>query len=423
MSDARPARRPIEVDALSGLAAMPAHARELAIAEFLASRAVELAREARRVVRTHRVAPADRPAAHDAVTTAQQALLRDIAAGRRNVDPRSWAPTVRAESMRAVHRSATQGVFAVAPYRQRLATQRATLLAVRENATTGVPVAPGPAAATVRPLGGPSTVAPLAVSPDDVAPVRVVRTPAGLVATTHAGPSGPPRHARRPVMVVGRAVIPRRSLRWSTAALLSTVTIVVGAAVAPAEERPADGTSTSNVSFVDRLTMPIASLWDNLVGGGKVKDPEAVVPVPVVSPTPTAPPVQQPPAPTAKETPVAPAVPVAPPAPAAPVAPGAGTNRSPAPPEGGRHGNGSGWHDHDDMGRGEWHERDDEDDDGDDDDRRGDGHGRDEQRGQGRDDDRGDRHRSRDGSDRSRGRVRKVAERRHSRQGAGVPRA
>lgn len=423
MSDARPARGPVGVDALSGLAALPASAREHALAEFWASRAGELAREARRVVRAHLVAPADRPAALDAVTTAQRALLRDVAAGHRSIDPRTWVPTLRAESARAVRRSAAQGSVAVAPYRQRLAAQRANLLAVRETVADGVPPAASsrPAAATV---GSTGVVTPAVPQPspvtDRAAVAPALKDPVGLVTRRTVGPVGVPRHARRPAgTALGHGMSPRQSLRWSAAALLSTVTIVVGAAVAPAEERPVDGTGTSEVSFVDRLTMPIVGLWDNLVGNGKDKDPDAVVPVPVVSPTTPALEVQQAPAPTVPQPPVAPAVPVAP-------VPGTGTGGSQVPQEGGgRHGSGGSWRDHDDLGRAEWHERDDEDDDRDDDDeRRGDRHGRDEQRGQGRGDgDRdGDRHGRRDDrSDRSRGRRRSVSERRHGRASS-VPR-
>ncbi|QDW62473.1 hypothetical protein [Oerskovia sp. KBS0722] len=429
MSDARPARGPVGVDALSGLAALPASAREHALAEFCASRAGELAREARRVVRAHLVAPADRPAALDAVTTAQQALLRDVAAGHRSIDPRTWLPTLRAESARAVRRSAAQ-VSVVAPYRQRLAAQRANLLAVRETAADRVPpaVSPRPAVATVGSTGVASVVPPPSALTDgaDVAPA--LKDPVGLATRRPAGSVGMPRHARRrPGTVLGHGMSPRKSLRWSAAALLSTVTIVVGAAVAPAEERPVDETGTSTVSFVDRLTMPIVGLWDNLVGNGKDENPDAVVPVPVDSPTTPAPAVQQTPAPTVPPPPVVPAVPVVP-VPGA--GPGAGTGGSQVPQEGGRHGTGGGWRDHDDLGRGEWHERDedrDEDDDRDDDDdeQRGDRHGRDEQRGHGRgdggrDDDRGNGHRN-DRSDRSRGRGRSVSERRHGRASS-VPR-
>ncbi|WP_336707474.1 hypothetical protein [Oerskovia sp. USHLN155] len=423
MSDARPARGPVGVDALSGLAALPASAREHALAEFWASRAGELAREARRVVRAHLVAPADRTAALDAVTTAQQALLRDVAAGHRSIDPRTWVPTLRAESARAVRRSAAQGAVAVAPYRQRLAAQRANLLAVRETAADRVPPAAStrPAVVTVGSTGVASAIPPSAPLADGAGVAPVLKAPVGLAARRTTGSAGIPRHARRrPGTVLGHGMSPRQSLRWSAAALLSTVTIVVGAAVAPAEERPVDETGTSNVSFVDRLTMPIVGLWDNLVGNGKDKDPDAVVPVPVDSPTTPAPAVQQAPAPTVPPPPVPPAVPVAP-------VPGTGAGTGPqVPQEGGRHGNGSSWRDHDDLGRAEWHERDDEDDDRDDDDeRRGDRHGRDEQRGQGRgdgdrDDDRGNGHRN-DRSDRSRGRGRSVSERRHGRASS-VPR-
>lgn len=423
MSDARPARGPVGVDALSGLAALPAGAREHAVAEFWASRAGELAREARRVVRAHLVAPTDRPAALDAVTAAQQALLRDVAAGHRSIDPRTWVPTLRAESARAVRRSAAQGAVAVAPYRQRLASQRANLLAVRETAADRVPpaVSPRPAVATVGSTGDVPALTPPSALTDraDVAPV--LKAPVADHRPT--GSAGRPRHARRrPGTVLGHGMSPRKSLRWSAAALLSTVTIVVGAAVAPAEERPVDETGTSNVSFVDRLTMPIVGLWDNLVGNGKDKDPDAVVPVPVDSPTTPAPAVQQTPAPTVPPPPVVPAVPAVP---VPDTGPGTGTGGSQAPGEGGRHGNGSSWRDHDDLGRAEWHERDDEDDERDDDDRRGDRHGRDEQRGQGREDgdrhdDRGNGHRN-DRSDRSRGRGRSVSERRHGRAGS-VPR-
>ncbi|MFJ2299540.1 hypothetical protein [Oerskovia paurometabola] len=422
MSDALPARQPLGVDALSALAALPAHAREHALAEFLASRAGELAREARRVVRTYRVAPADRAAAHDAVTTAQQALMRDVATGRRSVDARSWAPTVRAESARAVRRSAAQGAYAVVPYRQRLAAQRATLLAVRETAAEGVPPAadPRPAAVALASAGVPSAVPPTSSLVGGTAAAHVVKVPVEHVTRRPTGPAGTPRHARRQARaVLGNGLSPRKSLRWSAAALLSTVTIVVGAAVAPAEERPDDGTGASNVTFVDRLTMPIVGLWDNLVGNGKDNGKGTVVPVPVESPTPSPPAVQPTPAPTATQVPVAPAVPAVPAAPAAPV-PGGGPGRSQAPQDGGRHGNSGGWRDHDDLGRGEWHERDDEDDDRDDDERRGDRHGRDDQRGQGRGDRDGDRgagHRD----DRSRGRGRNVGERRHGRSSS-VPR-
>ncbi|MFF3064712.1 hypothetical protein ACFVQ3_09145 [Oerskovia sp. NPDC057915] len=406
MSDARPAHGPVGVGALSGLADLPPGAREQALAEFWASRAGELAREARRVVRACLVAPDDRSAALDAVTRTQQALLRDVAAGRRSIDPRSWVATVRAESALAVRRSAAEGTVAVAPYRQRLAAQRAHLLAVRETAAVAVPPAVSPRTAVV--AVGSTTVAPSLV-------------PVGRVAHRPTGRAGTPRHARRQAgTVLGHGMSPRRSLRWSAAALLSTVTIVVGAAVAPAEERPAGETGTSNVSFVDRLTMPIVGLWDNLVGNGRDKDPDAVVPVPVVSPTAPAPVVQEVPAPTVPQPPVAPAVPV--PGPGSGIGTGSGTGGSRAPQEGGRHDGGSGWRDHDELGRGEWHERDDEDDDDrDDDERHGDRQGRGEEHGQGRgDDDRGNGHRH-ERSDRSRGRRRGVSERRHGRASS-VPR-
>jgi len=314
MSDGRPAPRPTGDGALPGFAALSAPARERALADVVAARANELAREARRVVRAYDIAPVDRAAALDAVATVQRALLRDIATGRRVLDPRSWVPTVRTESERAVRRASIQQSLSVAPYRQRLAAQRATLLAVRQDAARGVPVVPVAAPAEALPAG------PAESTPGGAA-ASAAHGLLGRAPRSRAVPRGGARHARGPSTPHAHHVTARRTLRWGAAALLSSVTILAGAAVAPAEERPA---GTSDMSFVDRLTLPLVSLWDAIVPGGTAQTPavpdDAVSPQdveepgPVETTTPSPAPTPAPAAPVApdKSSPVVPAVPAPP---------------------------------------------------------------------------------------------------------------
>lgn len=407
MSDARPAPRlPAGAGALAGLPALPVTACESALTELLAARAGDLAREARRVVRAYELAPADRATALDAVAAVQRALLLDVVAGRTSIDPRTWTLSVRGESARAVRRAAAQGAITVAPHRQRLATQRAALLAVRENASVGVPVETG----TEQPVADVpvrTELSATAASPFEST------TATGRAPRSATGPLGPARHARSPVGATpGRRLTARRSARWGAAALLSSVTIMVGAAVAPAEERPADAPGTSNVSFVDRLTMPIIGLWETLVPGSKDQDPADVSPTPdppapavpvpsVPTPEPTPTPTPDPTVPDAAVVPVVPTTPIVPDVPDAPVAPvvpapGTGSGGSWTTPGDGRPGNSGGRHDHD-TGRGEKHEHDERRGDDDDDDWRG--WGRDKDRDTGRDDGRQSKGRGNDRDD------------------------
>ena len=248
----------------------------------------------------------------------------------------------------------------MAPHRQRLALQRAELLAVRQ-APSGPSVSPAPVT-LVLPAVPARTVAP---SEKPARARRARRVDVGSRSRV-ARPANV-RHARQLTGSAQARRATRRSLRWVAAGLLSTVTIVVGAAVAPAEERPADlGGETSNVSFVDRLTLPVLGLWDKLFPNGgdellPVEPPSEETPD--TTPSPTVP-SEQPtvPAPVLVPAPAPPATSV--PAPAPAPNPGPGRHH-----DGDRHDKGDG------PGRG--HERDDDDDDDD----RGDrGSGRDQRK-------------------------------------------
>jgi hypothetical protein len=426
MSDAHPAPRLSTVRTLTDLAELSGPAFDSALADLAASRASELAREAWRVVRALDVAPSDRRAALGAVATIQRALFHDVATGRTPLEPRAWRPTVRAESARAVRTAAAQGAVAVAPRRQHLAAQRATLLAVRENATPpaapDAPVAQAVPTTQILPIVPVMPFAPVPLTAD-AAPEA---TPSVAAAPRTRGrqrsaPPTTPRHVRHPAGSGGhRRVTAQRSLRWGAAALLSSVTIVVGAAVAPAEERPLNAPGSSSVSFVDRLTLPILGVWNTLVSGGEGSSPSEVAPVDEApDPTPpAAPPAIVPPAgdQLAPPGPTAPKPPVTPSPPPAVVPPGTGSS---TPHDRGGHRD---WRDDDGMGRGEGHGRDDDHDDDDDDDddesRRGRGDGRsDDGRKNGRGDDHGQR-----GSDGGRGRGRHAGARLRRHEGVS-PRA
>ncbi|MHA7132042.1 hypothetical protein [Oerskovia turbata] len=422
MSDVQPAPRLSTVRTLTDLAELSGPAFESALAELAASRASELAREAWRVVRALDVAPSDRRAALGAVATIQRALFHDVATGRVPLEPRAWRPTVRAESARAVRTAAAQGAVTVAPRRQHLAAQRATLLAVRENAIPPTPPtfdAPVPQAMPATQVLPVVPVVPFAsaVGAAPEAKPSVAAGPRGRGPHRSAAPTNP-RHVRHPAGPGGhRHVTAQRSLRWGAAALLSSVTIVVGAAVAPAEERPLNAPGSSSVSFVDRLTLPILGMWNTLVSGGEGSSPSEVAPVDEApDPTPPAAPPAVAPPPgdqVAPPGPTAPKPPVAPSPPPAVVPPGTGS--STPHDKGGRRD----WRDDDGMGRGEGHGRDDDDHDDDEDDddesrqERDDGRseeGRKDGRQNGRGDDHG--HRGSDGG-RGRGRHAGVRLRRH----------
>lgn len=356
-----PRRRSMN-DALARLAVIPAAARERAIAAVVAIHANELAHEARRVVRSLGVPPTDRSTALDLIATAQRALLHDVATGRRGIDPRTWAPAVRDESLRAVREAAAQGVITVAPHRQRLALRRAELLAVRQ-APSGPSTSPAPVTLVL------PAVPARAVAPTEKAAQAPRARRIGHGSRARVARPANVRHARQLTGSAHARPMTRRSLRWAAAGLLSTVTIVVGAAVAPAEERPADiGGVTSNVSFVDRLTLPVLGLWDKLFPNGGDEVPAVDPPseeAPVATPSPTVP--SEPPGTTGPDPVVAPVPP--PPASSVP-APNPGPGRDGRHHDGDRHDKGDG------PGRGQ--ERDDDEDEDDDDDRRDRGSGRDQ---------------------------------------------
>jgi hypothetical protein len=382
MPDVGPTHQRSTVDAVRELATIPRAALDRALASLAASRAGVLAREALRVVRALDVAPDDRPAALEAITTVQRTLLHEVATGDRDLDARSWTPTVRAESAQAVRRAAAAGTVTLTPYRHRLAAQRATLLAARENASPDHEYAYEPTRhpATV-PLVCASMATTAPASNGSSSPVQSPRVDAAHPRGHRV--TGTARHVRPTGGLVGtRRPTTRRSLRWGAAALLSSVTIVVGAAVAPAEERPLDS-PTSELSFVDRLTLPILSVWEDIVSSGRSGTDVAPTDDPTEpTPTETPAPVHEESAPTRTPGAGAPGVPQAPSVAPAPST-GAGST------DGGRggeshrgHGDRRGQDRDDDAGRGE-HGRDKDDDEDDEDDRGG--RGDDDHRGDGRD--------------------------------------
>jgi hypothetical protein len=355
---------------LAGVVRMPSAAREHALAVVGAQHSAELDRDARRLVRALGVAEPDRAAALEVVGTVQRTVLHDALTGRRVVDGRDWSPTVRFESVHAVRREAAHGRLSVTPYQHRLAADRAALLALRQAAaatdraiaqaarqaearaarpvlgTAAEPVR-RPVAGTGRPVGGVSRGVAL---PGMVFP-PVPKAPApGLV----PGVDGVRRGSGRPAVPgPARSSNATRSVRFGAAAALSSVTLIFGAAIAPADDSGPEG-GTDDFELDSLQLQPFGWKPFDLDGvdvpAGSEEAAEEVPQV-IPAPTPTVTPSPEPeqPAPVPEPEPAAPA-----PAPAPTPAPPAGS--TPPPSESGRPGGSTtvpGW---DSGDRGEWDE-------------------------------------------------------------------
>ncbi|OLT54252.1 hypothetical protein BJF88_09945 [Cellulosimicrobium sp. CUA-896] len=271
---------------LAGVARMPSAAREHALAVVVEQHDAELDRDARRLVRTLGVAEPDRAAALEVVGTVQRAVLRDAVAGRRAVDGRSWTPTVRFEAVRAVGHEAAQGRLAVTPYQHRLAADRAALLALRQAAAAtdraiaqAVPQAGAPRRAALPGMVFPPV--PKVVAP----PTLVPRTQAVRRGVGHpAAATGPARSSHA-----------TRSVRFGAAAALSSVTLIFGAAIAPADDNVPEG-ATGDFELDSLQLQPFGLKPFDLDGvepttgpeGEEVEEVPQVVPAPEPSPTPSA---------------------------------------------------------------------------------------------------------------------------------------
>ncbi|MET3977031.1 hypothetical protein ABIE39_003350 [Cellulosimicrobium sp. 4261] len=243
MSDAGPGpRRSVVEDALVVAATVPESEHDRAVAGLVAVHAVGLARDARRHVRASGVTGTDRAAALRAVTDAQRAVLDDLVTGRRPLDGRAWAPTVRFEAVRAVRALAADGTVVVPPYRHRLAADRVALLVLRETAA----VVDLPASREVVRAGAVASGVPAAppASGDAAVPCALPSArPTPSVAPAH----DLARRDRRALVAQGRARsrVQGRSVRWGAAAVLSAATLVFGAVVAPAEDEVGPGLGVS----------------------------------------------------------------------------------------------------------------------------------------------------------------------------------
>ncbi|WP_402372812.1 hypothetical protein [Isoptericola rhizosphaerae] len=233
--------------ALAEVRALPGAERERALAAVVVAHDAELARAARRAVRTIGATAGARYAALEIVETSQRALMQDVATGRRHVDDRAWPATMRFESARAARQGVARGVLAATPYRQRLAADRAVLVQLRRAA--------GPSGTTTKV----DEVAARwgAVAPAEPAAVAPLAQPRAHRPSRR--PASRPRHPRR---AVGPA-------RWGVAAVLTSVTLLVGANVATAVrgtddaaeialERPTGSTSDLADRFPELADVPFS---------------------------------------------------------------------------------------------------------------------------------------------------------------------
>ncbi|PTU56367.1 hypothetical protein DBB34_09355 [Sphaerisporangium cinnabarinum] len=243
MSDAGPGpRRSVVEDALVVAATVPESEHDRAVAGLVAAHAVGLARDARRHVRASGVTGTDRAAALRAVTDAQRAVLDDLVTGRRPLDGRAWAPTVRFEAVRAVRALAADGTVVVPPYRHRLAADRVALLVLRESAAVVDLAAPREVVRTGAVVAG-IPAAPHAVGDATALCALPAARPAPAVVPARS----PARRGRRALVARGRArsTVQGRSVRWGAAAVLSAATLVFGVAVAPAADEVGPGPGVS----------------------------------------------------------------------------------------------------------------------------------------------------------------------------------
>lgn len=323
---------------LAGVPRMPSAAREHALAVVGAQHAPELEHDARRLVRTLGVADADRPAALEVVGAVQRGVLHDAVSGRRVVDGRSWAPTVRFEAARAVRHEAARGRLGVTPYQHRLAADRAALLAVRQVAAAAERAAAERAAAeraaaeraaaaqsearaarTVRATAA-EQLRPVASTGRRVALPGMVFPPVPQIPSPKPAPvAAPPR--------TGRSSGTTRSVRFGAAAALSSVTLIFGAAIAPADDSGTGG--TPGEFELDRLQLhPFGWKPFDLDGVEPAEGTdEAVTEAPQVVPAPEPPPVETP-SPEPEQPEPAPSTPAPQPAPEPAPAPAP----APAPP-------------------------------------------------------------------------------------------
>jgi hypothetical protein len=330
---------------LAGVSRMPGAAREHALAVVGAQHAAELDRDARRLVRSLGVAEPDRAAALEVVATVQRTVLHDALSGRRVVDGPAWSPTVRFESAHAVRREAARGRLSVPPYQHRLAADRATLLALRQAAAAADrATAQAEAARAARPAHDtaaasvrwapvrPLTVRPVPGTERRVALPGMVFPPVPKAPVPHLAPGGTvPRGLRPATSPAGpvRSSNATRSVRFGAAAALSSVTLIFGAAIAPADDSAPDG-GTGDFELDSLQLQPFGWKPFDLDGvdvpaGSDEAAEEVPQVVPAPTPTPTPTPEEAPPAPSAPE-PAAPApAPTTPPAPAPTPAPPAGT--------------------------------------------------------------------------------------------------
>ncbi|MFJ1511702.1 hypothetical protein [Cellulosimicrobium funkei] len=243
MSDAGPGpRRSVVEDALVVAATVPESEHDRAVAGLVAAHAVGLARDARRHVRASGVAGTDRAAALRAVTDAQRAVLDDLVTGRRPLDGRAWAPTVRFEAVRAVRALAADGTVVVPPYRHRLAADRVALLVLRESAAVVDVSAPREVVRTG------AVAAEIPAAPHAVGDATALcALPAARPAPAVVPARSPARRGRRALVARGRArsTVQGRSVRWGAAAVLSAATLVFGVAVAPAADEVGPGPGVS----------------------------------------------------------------------------------------------------------------------------------------------------------------------------------
>ncbi|MFC8923876.1 hypothetical protein [Cellulosimicrobium sp. NPDC057127] len=355
---------------LAGVVRMPVAAREHALAVVGAQHSDELSRDARRLVRALGVEETDRGAALEVVGTVQRGVLRDAVSGHRVVDPRAWAPTVRFEAVRAVRDEAARGRLVVTPYHHRLAADRAALLTLRQAAaTTDGAITRATRAATqarqtpvraVRDTAAEPVRRPVAGTGHRVALPGMVFPPVPQAAPRVVPPAdrvrrGTRRAALQDVQGVQgvrtvRSSNATRSVRFGAAAALSSVTLIFGAAIAPADDSAPDG--TAGEFELDRLQLQPFG-WkpfdlDGVEPSTGSQEPVAEVPqvVPAPEPSPEPPVTTQPePAPAPAPETVAPAPapeppapgPVPAPPPAAPPAGGPGGATpppTPAPPSG-----------------------------------------------------------------------------------------
>lgn len=203
--------------------------RAEAAAEIVAAHRAELRRDAYRLVRSAGVAEADQVLAAAVVADVQESVLRGAARSGVPLDSRTWAPLVQLEAAAALRAAAAEGVLAATAPGHRLARERAALLVLRQAAADLEPASCIPAA-----------------------PLR-------------AGGAGTRRERR--VVAAGarrtRAARTRtaRTARFGTAFTLSTATIVLGAALAPAADL--GGFSTHDLPLVRAVQSTLG-----LSGGG-----------------------------------------------------------------------------------------------------------------------------------------------------------